>query len=111
MARQFDGERIEVLAANPHAEVACDITIATPEARAGLGPDLAAGIIPPPREIDGGVEVRFKPGAWDAVQRYIALESECCSFLTLSADRDESGVLLRVTGRDDAVPFIRSIFS
>ena len=58
MAREFHGERIEVLAANPAGDVACDTTIATPGARAGIAPGLNAGIIRPVIDIDGGVEVQ-----------------------------------------------------
>jgi hypothetical protein len=111
MSREFQGERIEVLAADPRGDLACDFTIANEKEREGLPQALSAGMISPVREIADGVEVRFRPDAWDTVQRYIELESRCCSFLTLAADRDDDGVRLRVTGRPDAVPVIRSIFS
>ena len=105
------GERIELIAMNPQGDVACDTGIATPAARVGIAEGLASGIIRPVREIEGGIEARFRPDAWDTVKRYIDLESRCCSFLTLSATRDDTGVILRVTGRDDAVPFNRSLFA
>lgn len=108
---RYAGERIELLATSPLGDVACDVTIATPESRAGLAEALASAIIPPVHEIEHGVEARFQHGAWDVVRRYVQLESRCCSFLTLRAERHEDAVVLRVTGREDVVPFIRSLFA
>jgi hypothetical protein len=110
MAR-FKGEIIELAAVNPDGDLACDTTIATPEARAGLAEALERALIPPPRAIEGGVEVSFKHAGWDAVQRYVDLESRCCSFLTLAARRDQDGVVLTVTGRPEAQGWIRNIFA
>ena len=112
MTRRFEGERIELVATDPHGDLACDTTIATPEARAGLSEALRDSLIPPPRAIDGGVEVRFRADGWDAVSRYVDLESQCCPFLTLAAERAPDGrVLLRVTGQPEAQDWIRNIFS
>lgn len=102
-------EIIELTAQNPEGDVACDFTIANEQARAGIGDGLAAGMTSL-RDIDDGVEVTFKASAWASVQRYVDLESRCCSFLNLHAERTDDGVLLRVTGRPDALPFIREIF-
>jgi hypothetical protein len=103
------GEIIELMAKTPEGDLACDFTIADEQARAGLGDGLRAGMMSL-REIDDGVEVMFASSAWDSVRRYVELESRCCSFLTLHAERNADGVLLRVTGRPDAVPLIRGIF-
>jgi hypothetical protein len=110
-ARKFEGDVIELRAANPAGDIACDFTIATPEARSGLAEALERALVPPPAPVEGGVEVRFRPEGWDAVQRYVDLESRCCSFLTLAARRESDGVVLTVTGREDAQDFIRGIFS
>jgi hypothetical protein len=48
--------------------------------------------------------------AWESVQRYVTLESQCCSFLSLHAERGDAAVILRVTGRPDAQELIRNIF-
>ena len=112
MTRRFEGQRIELMAADPHGDLACDTAIATPEARAGLSEALRASLIPPPRAVDGGIEVMFAADGWDAVTRYVDLESRCCSFLTLAAERASDGrVLLRVTGRPEAQDWIRNIFA
>ena len=110
MARKYEGEVIELRAANPDGDLACDFTIATDAARSGIREGLAAGIVGAPRPVDGGVEVGFRPDAWDAVTRYVDLESRCCSFLNLQARQQDGRVLLRVTGRPDAQEFIRNIF-
>jgi hypothetical protein len=105
------GEIIEQAAKDPEGDLACDFTIATDMARKGIRENLARGIVPPVRPIADGVEVTFRRDAWDAVQRYVQLESGCCSFLTLSARRDDDAVCLRITGRPEAQEFIRNIFA
>jgi hypothetical protein len=109
MRERPKGEIIELVAKEPDGDLACDFTIANEMARSGIREGLAAGMRSV-RPIDGGVEVTFRPSAWDAVQRYVNLESQCCSFLTLSAERSSDGVTLRVTGRPDAQGLIRNIF-
>lgn len=98
-------------AADPDADLACDFTIATDMARAGIREDLAAGIVTPAREVPGGIEVAFRPEAWGAVLRYVELESKCCPFLTLVARREQDHVILTVTGRPEARELISNIFS
>jgi hypothetical protein len=102
---------IELRAINPASDIACDTTIATPEARSGLGEALRMGMRGAPTKIEGGVAVTFAGEAWDAVQRYIDLESRCCSFLSLSARRSGDAVILEVTGRPEAQGWIANIFS
>ena len=102
---------IELRAVDRDGDLACDFTIANAMARAGLREALAAGIVPPPREIEGGVEVTFKRESWDAVRRYVELESRCCSFLDLAAQRTDDAILLRVTGRPEARELIAGIFA
>ena len=104
------GDIIELIATNPDGDLACDFTIANDMAREGLREALAAGLRSV-RPIDAGVEVTFATGAWSSVQRYVNLESRCCSFLTLHAKRSAHGVILRVTGRADAQELIRNIFA
>lgn len=104
-------DAIERPAAQPDADLACDFTIARGLAREGFRERLARDIVARPRELPDGVEVRFRPGAWDSVKRYVAVESRCCPFLDLSARKAGSEVVLRVTGRPDARDFILNIFS
>jgi hypothetical protein len=103
------GEIIELTATNPEGDLACDFTIANDMARDGLREGLAAGL-QSVRPIEAGVEATFAPTAWESVQRYVNLESQCCSFLTLRAERIDDAVVLRVTGRPDAQELIRNIF-
>jgi len=108
--REFS-EVIELRAVDPEGDLACDTAIATPVVRAGLADDLARFIRRPVRELPDGVEVRFAPGGWDAVQRYVELESRCCSFLTLRVEHTNDDIVLTVTGRPEAKPWIDRIFS
>jgi hypothetical protein len=101
---------IELRAVNPDGDLACDFTIANDMARGGLREGLAAGIVPPVRRIEGGVEVRFRADAETAVRRYVELESRCCSFLTLAIARDDDGLVLSITGRPEARELIENIF-
>ena len=110
MAR-FEGDVIELRAVNPSGDLACDTSIATPEARSGLGDALRLHVRPPVREITDGIEVSFASEGWDTVQRYIELESRCCSFLSLKATRASDGVVLTITGRSEALPWIKQIFA
>ena len=110
MRERPSGEIIELIARDPDGDLACDFTIANDMARSGLREGLTAGLRSV-RPIDAGVEATFVPSAWESVQRYVNLESQCCAFLTLAAERTEEAVLLRVTGRDDAQELIRNIFA
>ena len=103
------GEIIELMAKDPGGDLACDFTLAKDAASVRTG--LEQGILGPPRQIEDGVEVSFRADAWDAVRRYVEMESRCCAFLNLAAEQNDHGVILRVTGRDDAQEFIRNIFA
>jgi hypothetical protein len=104
------GDMIELRAVDPNGDLACDTTIATPEARAGLFEALRGGIIATPRRTSDGVEVKFAPAARDAVMRYVELESRCCSFLTLRVRDEGDAIALRITGRPQARDWIAHIF-
>ncbi|MBI5287928.1 MAG: hypothetical protein HY873_03025 [Chloroflexi bacterium] len=105
------GEVIELRSVDPAGDLACNTAIATPEARAGLGAELARHLLRPVRELPDGIEVRFAPEGWPAVQRYVELESRCCSFLTLRVERAKDDIVLTVTGRPEAKAWISQIFS
>jgi hypothetical protein len=103
-------EIIELIAVNPQGDIACDMTIATADARTGFADDLKRGMRLPIRDVPGGVEVRFDPSAQDAVLRYVDLESRCCSFLTVAVRSEPDAIVLSVTGRPEAREWIRNIF-
>ena len=101
-------KKIEVPASQPDADLACDFSIALTEV--GLRDRLTPLVAAPPRRIEGGIEMTFKPQAWDDVRRYIEVESQCCPFLTLSASQNADAVTLQVTGRPEAQAVIDEIF-
>jgi len=106
-----DGEIIELRAAQPAGDLVCDTTIATVEARAGLGDDLRRHIRRPIRSLPDGVEVRFAREGWDAARLYVELESRCCSFLSLRLEEARDDVVLSITGRPEARAWIEQIFA
>jgi hypothetical protein len=101
---------IELRALNPDGDLACDTTIATPEARARLD-GLRSYLRPPVRSLSDGIEATFPSESWDIVQRYVELESQCCGFLTLRAEQRADAVVLTITGRPGAKPWIDQIFA
>jgi hypothetical protein len=107
---RFDGDVIELRAVTPDGDIACDTTIATPQARAGIGEALRKGIRPPIRELANGVEVTLDPSARDAVMSYVELESRCCTFLDLAVRTDDDAIVLTVTGRPEARDWIFELF-
>lgn len=104
-------EMIERPAAKPDADLACEFEIAKSLADEGFRERLAGAIVGRPRNIAHGVALTFRAGAWDDVRRYIDVESRCCPFLDLAATKYDDGVELRVTGRPEALDFIRNIFN
>ena len=103
-----EAKKIEVPASQPDADLACDFSIALTEV--GLRDRLTPLVAAPAKRIPGGIEMTFKPQAWDDVRRYIEVESQCCPFLDLSASQTAESVILRVTGRPDAQDVISEIF-
>jgi hypothetical protein len=97
-------------AAKPEGEIACDFEIATELREVGFRERMSAAVLGPVRELPDGVEVRFRPEAWDLVMQYIEVESRCCPFLDLAARRTDDAVVLTVTGRGEAKEAILAIF-
>lgn len=104
-----DADIIELVATNPDGALACDYTIATQERRREVVAALTS-LVRDVRRIDDGVEATFLPESYETVRRYVDLESRCCSFLTLALAREPDVVVLRVTGRAEAVPLIEDLF-
>lgn len=110
MTNREYGDTIELTAVDPSGALACDTSVATPAARDGLGTALRAHL----REVrprEDGVEVHFCADALDAVRRYVDLESQCCSFLNLRLEPGSDSIVLTVTGRPEAKPWIDQIFA
>ena len=98
-------------ASSPDADLACDFKVAVSLEEEGIRERLSRAALSAPKRIDGGIQLRLRSDAWDAVLRYIEVESHCCPFLDLAARRDADSVLLTVRGRRDAQPVIEQIFS
>jgi hypothetical protein len=98
MKRVQSGDIIELRAVNPDGDLACDTSIATPEAREGLAEALERGMRRPIRKLANGIEATFDAGARDAVMRYAEMESQCCSFLDLAV-RDNGDAIVLAAGR------------
>lgn len=83
-------------------DLTCSFGLGFAGPRSGLLDELAIAIVPPVRQIDGGVEVAFGVGSEEIVSRYIEVESRRRADLEFSLRRTASAVVLRVTGRPDA---------
>jgi hypothetical protein len=62
------------------------------------------------RSRDGG-RLSFAPAAEPALRELVALEAECCPFLTLDLRRAGDAVQLTVTGPAGAAPIIAELFA
>lgn len=88
--------------ANPISDLVCSFGLGFATPRSGLLDELALVIIPPVREVDGGIEVAFSAGSEGAVRRYIEVESRRRADLEFSVRRTADAIVLRVTARADA---------
>jgi hypothetical protein len=59
--------------------------------------------------IEGGLRVRFRPDAADAVRDVVSRESQCCGFLRLAVATADDAVTVEITGSADAQPVIRAL--
>ena len=108
MSRCIEGEVIGLTAVHPDGDLACDFALAKDVAN--IRERLSRGLIPPVHRRSDGVEVTFAVSVWGEVRAYLEMESQCCSFLDLAAERRPDSVRLTVTGRPDARDFIWNIF-
>jgi hypothetical protein len=81
--------------------------------RAVLINQLLAGAHDRPSPIEGGVRARFVHS--DRLERelraLVALEAECCAFLSLTVSRGDDLVVLDVTGPPEAQSLIDALFA
>lgn len=59
--------------------------------------------------VAGGYRLTFVAEAEATVRDLAAREAECCAFLTLSVERETNGIVLTITGPDDAASVIELI--
>jgi hypothetical protein len=76
--------------------------------RAELLQDLADQVLETHHGLRTAV-LRFPSGSEDAVQRFVALESRCCSFLTFGHDRTGTDLMLTVSVPDGAEPLLAEL--
>ena len=105
------GDAVERPAASPNADIACDTSIAVTLREEGVHERLLRSVVRPIETLPDGVRVTFTAASWDAVNRYIDVESQCCPFLDLAAELRPETVVLTVTGRPESQELIRRIFT
>jgi hypothetical protein len=93
--------------------LACGLSPAGLRERKALIDRLLRQTTTPPAPISGGVQARF--GHDSAIEQelraLIALEAECCAFLSLTVSREDDLVVLDVTGPPDALSLIDELFT
>lgn len=74
--------------------------------------DLCGRALLDTKEIAAGLRLRFaaRPGIQEDLAELIEIESRCCSFLEFELRVLEEGLVLDVTGPDDARPVIWRMF-
>jgi hypothetical protein len=110
MTRDATARSVTSPAAEPDADIACDLSIALTLREEGVVDRLKRSVVAPIERLGDGVRVTFDAGAWEAVNRYIEIESKCCPFLDLAAEQGSVSVVLTVRGRPDAQGIIDQIF-
>jgi hypothetical protein len=97
----------------PDAPIAC--TLAPSEYRTRLRElsDLAQRALTARESIDGGERLTFSdlPAVERELAAAVTAEATCCSFLTMTLDRAEEGLVLNVTGPAGAPPIIAELFA
>jgi len=88
-------------AANPVGDLTCAFGLGFAAPQSGFLEELALAIIPPVREVRGGVEVAFTVESEEAVRRYMETESGRRSDLAFSVRRTTDAIVLSVTGRPE----------
>jgi hypothetical protein len=87
--------------------LACSLTTPRLRARRAQTASIAQAAL---RSRDGQRLV-FDVSAEPALRELVALEAECCPFLTLHLRRTGDAVELTITGPDEAAPIIAELFT
>ena len=86
-----------------------ECTLAEPELRR-RGSDLRAGFfaaITAARETDDGFELAFPSASADMVRDFVAVESQCCRFLTFTIEDRDGHTWLTLSGPEGTKAFVR----
>lgn len=62
------------------------------------------------QETEDGYAFAFAPGSIDVVREFVALESECCGFMTYTVDDRDGQTWLTLSGPEGTKEFVREIW-
>jgi hypothetical protein len=95
------------------APIACSLTPDQYSDRVAELAALADDSLLSREPIDGGERLTFtdSPGVEQELRAAVAAEASCCSFLTVSLQRADAGLVLDVTGPYRAKPIIAELFA
>ena len=95
------------------APIACTLTPEQHRARTAQLSELARSALVARTPIAGGERLTFGDAlaAERELRAALAAEAACCSFLTMRLERAEGGLVLDVTGPEQAAPVIAALFA
>jgi hypothetical protein len=93
--------------------IACTLAVADVPGRLARLDTLTADALLDRQPIPGGMRSRFRdaPAVEPRVRELVALESECCAFLSFEVGRAGDAIVLDITGSPDAQPVIEQFFT
>lgn len=92
--------------------IACNLTPDGMTARLGLIDALAADALLDRVRTDSGLRVRLRdtPEIEQRTRELVAAESRCCAFLDFTLERDDTALVLEISGPEEARPVIDMFF-
>jgi hypothetical protein len=93
--------------------IACTLTSAELRARRAETAAVARRALRSRRPVERGEQLAFAadPVTEAALQALVAVEAECCSFLTLDLRRAGDALELTITGPEEAAPIVAELFA
>jgi hypothetical protein len=91
--------------------IACTLTTAELRPRRAHVAAIAEQSLRARRSLPHGEQLVFDRSAEPALRELIALEAECCPFLTLALHTTGDALALTITGPDEAVPVIQALLA
>lgn len=91
--------------------IACTLDARAYAARVGSLSALAAAALRSRAPIPGGERLVFAPHAESRLRDVVAAEAACCPFLRLELRHAPDGLVLDVSGPEDARPVIAALFA
>ena len=106
----FDGGHMETVEATTEA-VVCTLDARELRERNAKFRRRLLELITTVRETDDGYLIGFVEGSIDTVREFVALESECCSFMTYSLDEGDGQTRLELRGPEGTKELVRGWLS